>query len=68
MLYLHEKWEKEFGGEFLLHMHNGSTTTIPPIPNRFLLFDVRVDNDHEIKALANPPKDWMRLNFSVWFT
>ena len=67
VLYLHEHWRREYGGRFLLHRDTGAPFAIDPLPNRLVLFDVTVRNDHEIEDLGSVPKGWWRANYSVWF-
>lgn len=68
VLYLHEDWQPEYGGRFLLYREDGTHIAIDPKPNRLLLFDVTVKNDHAIEELsAEVPGGWWRSNYSIWF-
>lgn len=67
VLYLHEHWEEDFGGHFILHLHDGSEHKIAPMPGRLILFDASVTNFHEIEPLGNIPEGWLRLNYSFWY-
>lgn len=65
--YLHDHWEARYGGRFLLHRNDGTTTAIDPLPNRMILFDVTEDNFHEIEPLGPECGSWVRINYSAWF-
>jgi len=67
VLYIHEDWQDEYAGRFLLHLADGTTKAIDPIPNRLILFDVRQKNAHEVEGLGDVPSGWVRINYSAWF-
>lgn len=68
VLYLHQQWEADWAGRFLLHLVDGTKKRIDPLPNRLVLFEACEQNNHEIEPLTDPPDGWMRANYSLWFT
>ncbi|WP_271078526.1 2OG-Fe(II) oxygenase family protein [Aurantiacibacter sp. MUD61] len=67
VLYVHERWLPEFGGRFELFRPDGTRYEIDPLPNRLILFDVTIGNEHAVQDLEQVPDDWYRANYSVWF-
>lgn len=67
VVYLHDDWRRDYGGRFLLYREDGSHFAIDPLPNRLVLFDVTVKNDHAIEELKDVPAGWWRSNYSIWF-
>jgi Rps23 Pro-64 3,4-dihydroxylase Tpa1-like proline 4-hydroxylase len=67
VLYLHDEWEPQYGGRFILYAEDGSEIAVDPLPNRLVIFDVTVKNDHAIEELASVPEGWWRSNYSIWF-
>jgi len=66
VLYLHEAWQRDYAGRFLLHRANNTVKAIDPLPNRLVMFDVTQENFHEIEPLGAVPDGWQRINYSAW--
>lgn len=68
LVYFSDNWTPAQGGRFILHAADGDRY-YDPLPNRMILFDVGVRQDHSVEALAadvTRGEVW-RYNFSIWF-
>lgn len=65
VLYVHEAWDPAHGGEFVLHLADGTRKQVAPLPGRFVLFDVTQENVHTIAPVT--AADVWRVNYTVWF-
>lgn len=68
LLYFTDNWTPAHGGRFVLHAAGGDRF-YDPRPNRMILFDVGVRQNHSVEAFTPGPssEDPWRYNFSVWF-
>lgn len=68
LVYFSDNWTPVQGGRFVLHAADGDRY-YDPLPNRMILFDVAVRQDHSVQALAavGAGGEVWRYNFSIWF-
>lgn len=68
LVYFSDNWTPAQGGRFVLHAADGDRV-YDPLPNRMILFDVGVRQDHSVQPLAAEAAhgDVWRYNFSIWF-
>lgn len=67
VIYLHEDWQEEYKGRFIMNGLHGEHEYVDPITNRILMFDPNVGTTHEVEPIADPGKNWTRINYTIWF-
>ena len=67
VIYLHQHWQEDYGGHFVLLGSDGTEQRIAPLPNRMILFAANDENYHAIDPLGEVPDGWLRVNYTVWF-
>ena len=66
LIYLSEGWRPEFGGALSIRCRDESTVVIPPLFNRFVVFDVEAHIEHWVEPIGAEAGSRRRLSIGGW--